>query len=649
LSLDPGLTVDYLHEGLSIDEPIAELRVVHDDDLEGYEDEKPELEDEDEQVKDERMDVDFGSDMDPNTKSSPSQAVVDMRSRPKLRFPSPDFSWLPPIPDLSAIQPPEPNSPSAATRPRHAVESITVPSAIVDRYRTRIPFASSSLTTQSTYNTPTLTQPTAKRLPPGTTSLPDLISTYADTKGEMSVSIRPNGYRLQALDLLRRQIAAPEGYSPHDSLAVKGSVAGPRFTPIAVPPHPVAVNPDQNGILSRLLHSIQSANLPSELRERLTTLRPPLAQKRDGQPLTYGPGLRGADDAALARAQGKEAQKEDEVYAFATWDSGPRGLEKFSRPNLPRGKKVIKYVEGEEVPRQEKRKASQAPPENVAGTGGLGRTLRIKLGDSVSPAPPGAVPIPSPGLNVAGTGATSSTTPPVITPGGTTLKLKIKRDSLDVPNPSTDATNGNTTGTPRHSPRNTISPLPTTSLIPQPTIGIEQPPASIAGAQNTSLPLPTNGTGPRHSPRHTTSELPALPSPNSLPPSDNGNGDSNGLPPPSLRQNHSPAPGAGTSSPHTQADPGLPHRSARLSISPLNPTVALPDIKPSTTGMKSPNPSESNLTAVDGHEVAQLEAKPEVQKNGTTELHPSTSIELYPSTSPTLSPSSDKLARPKDA
>jgi len=596
---------EYLQEGLSIQNPIAELRVVHDDDVEEDEDEKPELEG-DEQVKDEQMEVDSDTELDPNTKSSPPPTMDEILSRPKLRFPSPDFSWLPPIPDLTAQQA-GPSSPSATTRPRHAVESVTVPSAIIDRYRTRIPFASSSLTSQPIYAKPI--QPDTKRLPPGTSSLPDLISTYADTKGEMSVSIRPNGYRLQALDLLRRQIAAPEGYSPHDTLAVKGSVPGPRFTPIAVPPHPVAVNPAQEGILSRLLHSIQSANLPSELRERLTTLRPPLAQKRDGQPLTYGPGIRGADDAALARAQGKEAQKEDEVYSYATWDSGTRGLEKFSRPNLPRGKKVIKYVEGEEVPRQDKRKASLAPPD--AQSGGLGRTLRIKLGDSVSPAPPGVDPVPSPAL---------ASTPPVITPGGTTLKLKFKRDSLDVPTLPVD-TNGNTKGTLRHSPRNGISSLPIPTSQTDNSNGPAPPQAARNSPSQTSLLLPNNETpGLRHSPRHSTSSLPPT------------NGHS-GLPPTSLRHSNSPA--NQSLSPHTNNDKGLPHRSARLSVSPLNPNIPLPDVKPSVSDLKAhhtpviDNPSDSSLP----------EEKGEVQQNA---------LELHPATSSTVSPSSDKAALPKE-
>jgi len=537
-----------------VNDPIAELRVVHEDDLE--EDEKPDLQSE---VKDEQMDVDSDSDVD--TKE-------DIITRPKLRFPSPDFSWLPPIPNLSVIQPPEPDSPSTSTRPRLGVESVTVPSAIIDRYRTRIPFTSSSLTAQTTYNAPISSS--IIRLPPGTTSLPDLISTYADTKGETSVAIRPNGYRFQALDLLRRQIATPDAYSPHDILAVKGTVAGPRFTPIAVPSHPVANNPEQAGILSRLLHSIQSANLPSELRERLTSLRPPLAQKRDGQPLTYGPGLRGADESTLLRAQGKEVTKDEGVnFHYATWDSGPRGLEKFSRPNLPRGKKVIKYVEGEDIPRQEKRKASQPPPgENIGSGSGLGgRTLKIRLGDSLSPVPPavsGSGSATSPGINVNinADAAIASTTPSVITPGGSvgpTLKLKLKRDSLDIPTTPL----GETTGTgPRHSPRNTISPLPQTDINPT-------------------------------------------------------NGPDAGLPPQSLRD--SPTTSSFTF-PTPPPDLGLPHRSARLSASPLNPTVGLPDV-PVQHGGGSSTRAEQGVVKTEQMEIEGVSGRDggAQVKNGTAE------------------------------
>jgi hypothetical protein len=439
---------------LVFEDPIAELRLVHEDDLEegGLEDEKPEVDAEDEEAKDEPMEVDSYTE---DSKADPIRKLSTDASPPtKLRFPSPDFSWLPPIPDSSVIHRPDPASPSAATQSRAAVESVSVPSAIVDRYRTRIPFSASSLTTQSTYNAPS--SPPTKRLPIGTSSLPDLISTYSDTKGETSVAIRPNGYRFQALDLLRRQIAAPETYSPSDTLSVKGAVPGPRFTPIAVPPHPVAINPDQSGLLSRLLHSIQSVNLPSELRERLTTLRPPLAQKRDGQPLTYGPAIRGADDAALFKAQGKESTEQDQVYAYATWDSGPRGLEKFSRPNLPRGKKVIKYVEGEDIPRQEKRKASEAP--NGTGSGlvpGPARTLKLKIGESLSPAPGGS-PIPSPGLGASI--VEEGLTPPLATPGGTTLKLRIKRESADVQTPTMPISSG-------HSESNPMDALPGSTLF----------------------------------------------------------------------------------------------------------------------------------------------------------------------------------------
>lgn len=426
---------------MAFDEPISELKVVPTDEIKEEDHDSVDVDEEEQDVKEESIDNDGDIKMDGHDQ----QAKTELQSplKPLVQFPSPDFSWLPPLPDPLATTRPDLSSPTAAKRqPERAVEATSAPASIFERYKTRIPFASSSIPSQAHYLEPHITSQQDAKLPPASTSLPHLISTYAETKGEPTVNLRPNGYRLQALDLLRRQIAPPDAYAPSDSLTVQGCVSGPRVTPIAVPPHPVPVNPEQSGILSRLVHAIHSPNLPPELRERLTSVRPPLAQKKDGQPLYYGPGLRGADEAALMRAQGKEPEQQEEVLSYATWDSGPRGIEKFSRGALPRGKKVIKYVEGEDVPRQEKR---------PAGDSAAPRTLRIKLGDSVSPAPPAiGSPAGGPGTLVSPPVATPNgttlrlnfspapppngsgehtTTPPIVTPGGTTLKLKIKRDS----------------------------------------------------------------------------------------------------------------------------------------------------------------------------------------------------------------------------
>lgn len=449
------------------------------------------------------MDVDDVQESKPSIQGSPVQ---------RMRFRSPDYSWLPPRPDVH-------NTPQVRAVDLTAndtekqkdtlaiSESVAAPSSIADRYRTRVPFASSSLGSQAIYETP-LPQPTRRTIAPPSTSLPHLIQTYNDTRNEMSVAIRPNGFRLQALDLLRRQIAAPDGYGPDDSLVAPDVVPGPRISPIAVPPHPVSINPSQQGILSQLVHSIHSANLPPELRERLTSLRPPLAQKRDGQSLTYGPGIRGADQAALLKHQGKPAEEKDEVYAFATWDSGPRGQEKFSRGTLPRDKKVIKFVEGDEFPRQQEKRKSV---EVGAGesTPAPRTTLRLKLGDSVSPAPPSSA-----GQN--GPSSSAKAEPPLATPGGTTIKLRLPGSqeprSVSPAGTSARVEDEGPRGTPAEEiPKFRIS---TRSPLPQPS-DRNGDSGTPAPAQGPSTPAESPAQS-RHPPSDVDVAIDRKPSPSSL-------------------------------------------------------------------------------------------------------------------------------------
>ena len=87
-------------------------------------------------------------------------------------------------------------------------------------------------------------------------------------------------------------------------------------------------------------------------------------------PILYGEPVRGADDAALAKARGKQSNPEDEAFLRATWDSGPKGIEKWSQGRLPTGRKVVQSGVGEEKPRE---------PEGAGAAG----TLRLKLAGAV--------------------------------------------------------------------------------------------------------------------------------------------------------------------------------------------------------------------------------------------------------------------------
>ena len=501
--------IDYLEEGRTIHEPIAQLRLVPTDELEDVDET---VEDEDGladsesyqgEVKEEPMDVDMEHISDKEAS----------KSAHRIRFHSPDFSWLPPLPDTDGSKP---SHQLAGTDPRAAdvkvdpkdLGPVSAPSSIADRYRTRIPFTSSSLSAQTIHTNPA--PPGARRIvttPP--TSLPTLIQTYTDTRGEMSVAIRPNGHRLQALDLLRRQVTTPEDFNPSDSLSGTDTVPSPKYTPIAVPPLPVGVNPDKSGILSQLVHSIHSGNLPPELRERLTSLRPPLPQKGPSGPSFYGPAIRGADTAALLRHQGKQPEAVDEVYAQATWDVGPRGEEKFSRGTLPRGKKIIKHVEGEDAPRQEKRKSVVDLPAGGGGgaassSGGGGRTtLRLKLGDSASPAPAGG----------------QLPTPPLATPGGTTIRLRVPGSQEPSKSTSPAPLQGSILFSPSHPtpPINGhISPGAVTSTTPQPPSQQATKEADAPNITPTSETSPATGSTPVQPSPHRSSRLSASPQVNSV-------------------------------------------------------------------------------------------------------------------------------------
>ena len=327
----------------------------------------------------------------------------DMKEEPlDIRFTSPDLSWLPPLPGNTPPREIPLNIDSAQT---HSAPSATLP--ITDRYRRAIPYAQSQLSTLRPFHDPP-NDYSYTPIPPTSSSFPSLISTYEATASEPSIALRQTPLRQQAVELLRRSIATADAYSP--AVTLSSPLPAPRSTPFVpshsdfLPSHPIPLNADTTGLLSSLVHQINSPQLPPALRERLTSIRPPQPQIRDDQPILYGEPVRGGDKAALARARGKQALSEDEAYLRATWDSGPRGIEKWGRGRLPSGRKVVQSGIGEDRPR------GLHQPE-VAGA----RTLRLKLPDSSGSFGPG-------------TERTAST------PGPVGLKLKIggvKREEVE--------------------------------------------------------------------------------------------------------------------------------------------------------------------------------------------------------------------------
>lgn len=475
------LTVEYLKDGLSTHDPVAELKLVHQDELplEGSSVDDESDEDEDEED-DEAMDID-------------EKPTID-------RATSPDFSWLPPLPGTA------PKSTSAElAQPGRRLSTVetpqSAPASIVDRYRIRIPFASSSLASRST---PYTDPPRAPERPyaPATSSLPSLIQTYAATRSEPSLTLRQTDTRRQAFELLRRQIAPPDKYSPSASLSYPNIPAPPRISPI-VPSyssdetlHPplLPINPDpSSSLLSQLVHSIQTPHLPPDLRERLTSLRPPLPQKKDnGEPILYGPPTRGPDTAALLRAKGKPWNPEDEAFLYATWDSGPKGIKKWGRGELPTGKKVIRHVKGDEAPR---RPEGYKPPVEVK------RTVKLSLGrgnTSLSPNPATTSAIvtddsPAP--------AQATVVSPSTTPASMTLTLPTLPSSsasgptLTIPVPDNRAT------LPTISPASTLSvPLPDNRAALSPIATPSPGPATPGGGPTLKLKLGVRSLTPNTGP-----------------------------------------------------------------------------------------------------------------------------------------------------
>lgn len=258
---------------------------------------------------------------------------------------SPDMSWLPPLPTESAL----PTAPGAAAI---MADTTTEPQSIVDRYRQPISYNASQLRDTHPWADPP--KAPVDKLPVPTSSFQSLVHTYAATEKEPSVALRQTDGRRQAADAFRLAIGNPEVFSPMDTLAVP--VPPPHVSPIvpshneSLPPRLLPVNPNRNGIITSLIHTIRTPYLRRPLLERLTSLRPPQPQSNDQGPVLYGEPVRGADDAALAKARGKAIEDETECWFQATWDSGPKGAER-ARGRLPTGRKVVKAVEGAVAPR----------------------------------------------------------------------------------------------------------------------------------------------------------------------------------------------------------------------------------------------------------------------------------------------------------
>lgn len=366
-------SIAYLRDGLTINDGVEAHFVPIESDEEAGVDDDDDDEDEDAEGSDDGMDIDVDVKQKAVVKEEEEEAwELRVRYRPK----SPDMSWLPPLPTDQII-----TGASGLGTVAAPVDIAPAPQSVADRYRRPIAFATSTLAENHQFSDPPRVSPPPV-LPPAPTSFPSLISTYQAVVSEPSVALRQTDGRRQAADLLRLTVGNPDVFTPKDTLSIP--LPPPHISPI-VPSHSdtlpsklLPVNPHQQGIVSSLLHQIRSPYLPPPLRERLTALRPPQAQSNDSGPILFGPPVRGADESALAKARGKAVGDEPELTFRATWDSGPRGSERWSRGGLPTGKKVVRYVEGQKFPHES------------AGA----KALRVKINEKASGIVDGREPSP---------------------------------------------------------------------------------------------------------------------------------------------------------------------------------------------------------------------------------------------------------------
>ncbi|WWC59090.1 uncharacterized protein I303_101638 [Kwoniella dejecticola CBS 10117] len=383
-----GNLQEYLKEGLGVEEAIASMKLVPQDELEAEDDA-----DDSSEPKQGGADVDMEQGegeghKDANmVKAELDEDADEAEIKPFIyRHKSPDFSWLPPLPNThgSSSAPQDQTLQSELNnKDQTTSESAAIPAptqSIADRYRRPISYASSQLSQAHPFHDPPRPSslPTPS-LPEAPTSLPNLISTYAAIASDPSIALRQTDLRRQATEILRQSIATVDSFSPTPTLStpippVRASSIVPSHSDDILPQKLLPVNPNVNsGLISSLVNQINSPNLPYTLRERLTSLRPPVVQMRNDQPIFYNNPVRGPDELALQKFKSttkpSHANENDEegeggegggggsavqkVYLKQTWDSGNRGIEKWDKPNLPRGKKVIIQREGEKRPRMD--------------------------------------------------------------------------------------------------------------------------------------------------------------------------------------------------------------------------------------------------------------------------------------------------------
>ena len=455
-------------EGLDVVRPLVELKLVPIDVFPQGVDEDDDEDDELEQVDEEPMDI-------------------DTKHFSNLDLPPSDYSWLPPLP-MADIEPPtsQPSTVHASGSHQPVVPSAPMP--ISERYRKRMSYYASTLASSRGFVDP-LIEPLPRNLPSTPSSFPALIEAYAATAKEPSIAFRQTHLRQQASELLRRFVAPSEAFSPADTLS--SPLPPPRASPVVpsnsdtVPQHLTMLNPHP-GMISSLVNRMQSPNLPPSLRERLLSIRPPIPLGKDktSPGIVYGGPVRGPGLNTLARAKGKQVDEADDEMLVATWDSGPRGVEKWSRGRLATGRKVVQSGQGEARPREPPgRKPPVMTPKLESPDHSVGVSapkLKFRLSTDGSTSPAGSASI----VPVADSGNVMSTTTGRTAGTGNPSGIRLKFGKL----PSTDPQ------TPGPGPF-VSTPLPdasTPDVDSQRTLEASQ---RLADAQNLNTPDTTGPNG----------------------------------------------------------------------------------------------------------------------------------------------------------